>query len=49
MKRAHRRLHFAIWALLAPILLWLLFLAALDRPPEPENEALPESLTGETR
>jgi hypothetical protein len=47
MKRAHRRVHFAIWALLGPILLWLVFLAVMERPPAPQNDALPDMLIEE--
>ncbi|MEL6858835.1 MAG: hypothetical protein AAFO74_10645 [Pseudomonadota bacterium] len=49
MKRAHRRLHFGIWAILGPILFWILFLAILNRPGEPVNEQLPEALIEEAR
>ena len=40
MKRAHRRLHFAIWAILGPIIFWVLVLAILNRPAAPTNDAL---------
>ncbi|MCR9078221.1 MAG: hypothetical protein NXH78_03905 [Hyphomonadaceae bacterium] len=47
MKRAHRRVHFAMWTIIAPLILWLLFLAFGDIPPTPQNEALPDALTEE--
>ncbi len=49
MKRAHRRLHFAIWAILGPTLFGILLLAILNRPGEPVNDQLPEALTEEAR
>ena len=47
MKRAHRRVHFAMWTIIAPLILWLLFLSFGDIPPTPQNEALPDALTEE--
>ena len=47
MKRSHRRVHFAIWAITGPLILWLLVLAFADFPATPENEALPDALTEE--
>ena len=47
MKRAHRRMHFAMWALIGPLMLWVLLLALLERPPAPVNEALPDALIEE--
>ena len=47
MKRAHRRIHFAIWAVLGPIVLWVLVLAVLNRPDAPINDTLPSLLTEE--
>ena len=49
MKRAHRRLHFAIWAILGPIILWVLVLAILNRPDAPLNDDLPATLIEEAR
>jgi len=47
MKRAHRRMHFAIWAILGPVILWVLVLAVLNRPDAPVNDALPQALIEE--
>lgn len=47
MKRAHRRTHFALWAVLGPILLWLLVLAVQNRPDDPVNDTLPGALIEE--
>ena len=47
MKRAHRRAHFAIWAILGPAMFWLLFLAVLNRPDAPVNDTLPQDLVEE--
>lgn len=47
MKRAHRRTHFAVWAILGPIIFWILYLAILDRPEAPVNDALPADLIEE--
>lgn len=49
MKRAHRRTHLALWAILGPVMFWILLLAVLDRPSEPINEALPDTLIEEAR
>ncbi|MFN3214618.1 MAG: hypothetical protein ACE37M_16045 [Henriciella sp.] len=49
MKRAHRRAHIAIWAILGPVMLWIVVLAILGRPGEPTNETLPEALIEEAR
>ena len=49
MKRAQRRFHFAIWAILGPIMFWILLLAILNRPTEPVNETLPALLIEEAR
>ena len=43
MKRAHRRVHFGMWTIIAPLILWLLVLAFGDLPPSPQNETLPDS------
>ena len=48
MKRAHRRTHFAIWAILGPVMLWLLVLAVQNRPVAPVNDTLPDVLLEET-
>ena len=47
MKRAHRRMHFAIWAVLGPVMFWVLVLAILNRPAAPVNETLPSLLIEE--
>lgn len=47
MKRAHRRIHFAIWAILGPVILWVLVLAILNRPDAPTNATLPGLLIEE--
>ena len=47
MKRAHRRMHFAIWAVLGPVVLWGLVLAILNRPNAPTNNTLPSLLIEE--
>lgn len=47
MKRAHRRLHFAIWAILGPVVFWVLVLAILNRPDAPVNDTLPGALIEE--
>ena len=47
MKRAHRRVHFAIWTIIGPVIVWVLLLAFADLPENPGNEALPEALTEE--
>ena len=47
MKRAHRRAHFAIWAILGPAMFWLLFLAVTYRPAAPVNDTLPQGLVEE--
>ncbi len=49
MKRAHRRVHFAVWAILGPIILWVLVLAVQHRPAAPVNDALPPALIEEAR
>lgn len=49
MKRAHRRAHFASWAILGPVIFWILFLAVQDRPAEPVNDLLPADLIEEAR
>ncbi len=49
MKRAHRRVHFAVWAILGPIILWVLVLAVQHRPDAPTNDALPPALIEEAR
>jgi len=48
MKRSHRRVHFGIWVIIGPLVLWLLVLAFADIPPTPDNTELPEALTEET-
>nr|WP_156780834.1 hypothetical protein [Hyphomonas sp. Mor2] len=47
MKRAHRRAHFAIWTMIGPIILWILYLALADIPENPGNEAIPVAVTVE--
>ena len=47
MKRSHRRVHFGMWVIIGPLLMWLLVLAFADLPETPENELLPEALTEE--
>ncbi|MEM9740200.1 MAG: hypothetical protein AAF829_10050 [Pseudomonadota bacterium] len=47
MKRAHKRMHLVMWAVLGPALFVVLALAILHRPGEPVNEALPDVLTVE--
>lgn len=47
MKRAHRRAHFALWAILGPVILWILVLAVLNRPAAPMNDLLPDTLIEE--
>lgn len=47
MKRAHRRLHLAIWIILAPIMFLILILAIMHRPDAPVNEVLPNVLIEE--
>ena len=47
MKRAHRRIHFAIWAVLGPVMFWVLVLAILNRPDTPTNDTLPSLLIEE--
>ena len=47
MKRAHRRTHFAIWAILGPVMLWVIVLAVLNRPDVPTNDILPDALLEE--
>ena len=47
MKRAHRRIHFAIWAVLGPVMFWVLVLALLNRPDAPTNDTLPSLLIEE--
>ena len=47
MKRAHRRMHFAIWMVLAPIMFVILVLAVMHRPDVPVNETLPDILIEE--
>lgn len=42
MKRAHRKSHFWIWVVLAPVIFGTLALAVLQRPAEPINESLPD-------
>ena len=49
MKRAHRRIHFAIWAVLGPVIFWVLVLAILNRPDAPVNDKLPDLLIEEAR
>lgn len=47
MKRAHRRIHFAIWAVLGPVIFWVLVLAIMSRPDAPVNDTLPSLLIEE--
>lgn len=47
MKRAHRKSHFLIWAVLAPVIFCITLLAVMHRPAEPVNDALPNALTEE--
>ena len=49
MKRAHRRSHLLIWALLGPAMLGLLAFSISFRPEAPTNETLPEVLIEEPR
>jgi len=48
MKRAHRKWHLALWALIGPAALVVLTLAVMNRPASPVNEALPGELMLET-
>ena len=47
MKRAHRKTHLLLWALLGPAMGALIVLAVMHRPAEPGNDALPDALTQE--
>lgn len=47
MKRAHRRWHLLIWALLGPAIFALLALAIMARPDAPMNDSLPDVLIEE--
>ena len=47
MKRAHRRSHLLIWALLAPIIFGLFAFAIMDRPDAPMNDSVPDALIEE--
>lgn len=49
MRRAHRRVHIAMWLIIAPALAVVLFLALSQRQAEPVNDALPEALRTEAR
>jgi len=49
MKRAHRRSHLLIWAVLGPAMLGLLAFAISFRPDAPTNETLPDLLIEEPR
>lgn len=47
MKRAHRKSHFLLWLILAPIMFATIALAVLHRPAAPMNDALPDALIEE--
>ncbi|MCR9224514.1 MAG: hypothetical protein NXH70_10620 [Hyphomonas sp.] len=47
MKRAHRRVHFGMWMIIGPLIMWLLALAFADLPETPGNEAIPDELVEE--
>ena len=47
MKRIHRRSHFIIWLILAPVLIGIIALATSQRPGEPVNDTLPPALLQE--
>lgn len=49
MKRAHKRNHLIIWAVLAPVLALILWLALSLRPAEPVNDELPQALATEAQ
>lgn len=49
MKRAHRKLHFLIWAILAPIIFCVVLLAVMHRQAEPVNDVLPGVISEEPR
>ena len=48
MKRAHRKSHFFLWVVLAPIIFCITLLAVMYRPGAPVNDALPDALSEET-
>ncbi|MEL6448162.1 MAG: hypothetical protein AAFQ62_09490 [Pseudomonadota bacterium] len=47
MRRAHRKAHVALWLLIAPALVAVLYLALSARQSVPVNDALPEVLQTE--
>ncbi len=48
MRRAHRKAHVALWLLIAPALVVVLYLALSARQSVPVNESLPEALQTES-
>ena len=47
MRRAHRKAHIALWLILTPALVAVLYLALSARQSVPVNDALPEALQTE--
>ncbi|MEO0617452.1 MAG: hypothetical protein AAFY69_15090 [Pseudomonadota bacterium] len=47
MRRAHRKAHAALWLLITPALVAVLYLALSSRQSLPVNETLPEALQTE--
>ena len=48
MKRAHRRVHFGMWVIIGPLILWILVLAFLHLPNTPENPTIPDEIVEES-
>lgn len=49
MKRAHRKMHLAVWIIIGPAVMAILVLAVLNRPNAPVNDALPDALIEDAR
>lgn len=47
MKRAHRRVHFGMWVIIGPLIMWLLVLAFTRLPDTPDNEPIPDEIVEE--
>lgn len=47
MKRAHRSVHRLAWLVLAPVFVFIIWLALAVRPDAPVNETLPAALIEE--
>lgn len=47
MKRAHRRVHFGMWVIIGPLIMWILVLAFADLPETPRNDAIPAEIVEE--